>query len=73
MTFKQYILGCKITPDQRGDFVRLAKSDIHLPEVETWEEMRSYLDFLYQNHGLTEGGRHVWIEYHTGERRSRNA
>ncbi|MBC7737877.1 MAG: hypothetical protein H7245_11820 [Candidatus Saccharibacteria bacterium] len=71
MTFKQFLSMQKAGHDERGDFLRLANADVHVPDTGTWPEFYAYFE---TRHGgrMADSGSVLWKEYQAGERKARN-
>lgn len=66
MTFNEYIAKRRITDTPAGDFTKDARSDRNFPEMQTWAELKSYLDQkVTGSHKplVIAAGREVWQAY----------
>jgi hypothetical protein len=73
MTFKEYLARRRITDTPAGDFTADARSDGNLPNVTTWEELRSYLNGKSAYRGtflVITPARKVWRDYERAQRKS---
>jgi len=62
MTFGEYISNAVARCDERGDFIRLARQ-AQLPEVSSFQELRSHLNQHPHLWRWIETGREVWKDY----------
>ena len=60
MTFNEYLAKRRPSYDARGDFVRLALADSSMPDVNSWIELRQYLDARGTPQGLIEAAQTLW-------------
>ena len=63
MTFKEYIANRQVHDNRQGDFVIDARADPELPDVQTWPELRSYLECSDASYDDIEAGHLVWQSY----------
>lgn len=63
MTFKEYIAKRQARENPQGDFVRDCRDDRNMPDVQSWDELRSYLSRLRACPEAVEAGRLVWQSY----------
>jgi len=63
MTFKEYIAHRQVRDNQQGDFVLDARADSGLSDVQTWPELRSYLESCDASYEDIEVGHLVWQSY----------
>lgn len=63
MTFKEYLASRRITDTPQGDFTKDARRDESLPDVKTWEELRSYIRTKTFHSEVLEAARLVWRAY----------
>lgn len=65
MTFREYLAGRRKTDSIYGDFIADALGDRSLPDVQLWEELRSYL--RTRRRGMDDdvlaAARTVWSRY----------
>ncbi|MDB5663623.1 MAG: hypothetical protein JWS11_166 [Cypionkella sp.] len=73
MTFTEFLTSRKVSHDAKGDFVRLALSDPHLPHFENWSETRAYIVQRHDNEAIADAGEDVWKEYQSAQRRALRA
>ncbi len=73
MTFKQYLSQRKAGYDAAGDFVRLARADSRMPDVPTWDELKSYMQGRRESYMAMEAGELVWKDYQATERKKQEA
>lgn len=69
MTFTDFLSTLKAGADERGDFLRLASRDVHLPEVRTWAEFYSYIEAQHSQQ-IAEAGAALWKRYQMAESKS---
>lgn len=69
MTFRGYVRHRRITDDSAGDFVAVARLDIAMPDAETWDELRRYLERQMAGEVVMEAARRVWRGYLTARAR----
>ena len=62
-SFLEYIKARRITDTPNGDFVSDAKRDKNLPDVKSWEELRSYLRGKTRHPEVFSAARSVWRQY----------
>jgi hypothetical protein len=74
MTFKEYLAARRVTDTPAGDFTGDARSDRELPDVTTWDQLRSYLE-RKAGFGIQEevinAGHEVWRGYQRALKRGR--
>ena len=63
MTFKEYVATRRITDTPQGDFTGDARRDNDMPDVKTWDELKSYLQFKVGRREVIEAARLVWQGY----------
>ncbi len=63
MTFKDYINKRSPTYDEQGDFVRLAKASVGLPDVTSWSELKSHMERSRAPSHVIAAGELVWAKY----------
>ena len=63
MSFLVYLRHRRITDDPAGDFVAVARLDKALPDAETWDELRRYLEELGAAEAIVEAAHRVWRAY----------
>jgi hypothetical protein len=74
MSFKQYIAKRQARDNPEGDFVRDARADGALPDVQNWAALKAYLEGNGACDGALVAARSVWRAYCTTKPRlSRNA
>ena len=66
MTFKEYLSTRRVTDTPQGDFTSDARSDKRMPDVASWQDLRSYLhrtvgDDMIDD--VLESARLVWAAY----------
>ncbi|QPQ55096.1 hypothetical protein IC614_00245 [Allosphingosinicella flava] len=70
MSFRDYISNRQARGNPQGDFVRDAKLDPNLPDVESWAQLRAYLERNRACDGAIDAARSVWGSYVAKTRRS---
>lgn len=63
LSFRAYIRQRRITDDLIGDFVRDARHDTALPDVQSWPSLRDYLRDLRAPDGAFTAARKLWLAY----------
>lgn len=63
MTFKEYITNRLVRDNRQGDFVLDARADSGLSDVQTWPELRSYLECSDTSYEDIAAGYLVWQSY----------
>lgn len=66
MTFKEYLKTRRITDTPAGDFTADARSDERMPDVNSWQELRAYLERTVGNgmiDKVLDAARPVWAAY----------
>lgn len=74
MKFKEYLKSRRITDTPQDDFTSDARSDRDMPEVETWGELRTYLEGRVGSgmiDKVLDAARPVWAAYQAKLRQSR--
>ncbi|MFT4149541.1 MAG: hypothetical protein QM656_05030 [Paracoccaceae bacterium] len=69
MTFKEYLTRRQTRDNIQGDFVRDAKSDLTMPDVTTWAELKRHLLRRNACDGALEAVELVWSAYQARLRR----
>lgn len=69
MTFREYIAVRRIGDNPQGDFIEDARHDRHFPDVQSWRELRSYLENRGACAEAVAAGRLVWQTYRAALRR----
>ena len=72
MTFKEYIANRQVHDNRQGDFVIDARADPELPDVQTWPELRSYLECGDASYEDIEAGNSVWQSYQAKIKRAKH-
>jgi hypothetical protein len=62
ISFKQYIEAQPITVDPRGDFIAETIS-IDLPDVQTWDQLKFFLQQHHACRAAIEAGACIWKDY----------
>lgn len=63
MTFKEYLSKRRITNTPQGDFTEDARRDEKMPDVQTWDELKSYVRFKTRHPDAMQAARLVWQGY----------
>lgn len=63
LSFRDYMLGRRVTDTPAGDFVSDAKSDSRFPDAKTWREIESYLFSKQACWEAVQAGKQVWRGY----------
>lgn len=63
MSFKEYIRHRRVTETPAGDFTKDARDDQRLPDINTWEELRSYVSFNRGDDKVVRAAKEVWKGY----------
>jgi hypothetical protein len=71
VTFKQYLSARKAGNDAAGDFVRLARADLTMPDVTTRDELKSYMGSRRDSYDAMEAGDLVWKEFQVAVRKQK--
>lgn len=70
MSFRDYIHTRRITDDAAGDFVLIARLDTAMPDAETWDELRHYLEGQAASESVVGSAHGVWRGYVTARFRA---
>lgn len=62
-SFREYVMGRRITDTPAGDFVSDAKSDKTFPDAASWKEIESYLRLKGACSDAVIAGKEVWKAY----------
>jgi hypothetical protein len=71
MTFREYLAGRRKTDTPNGTFTSDALGDKSLPDVQSWEELRTYIrNKRYNVHqDVLDAARNVWRAYEKARER----
>ena len=63
MSFKGYLRHRRVTDDPAGDFVAVAQLDGAMPDADTWDDLRRYLEQRHATAAVLETAHKVWRAY----------
>ena len=69
LCFRDYIQTRRVTSTPVGDFVRDAKEDAQLPDVETWDQLKMYLVTKGAIPAVVDAARIVWRGFLTAKKK----
>ena len=69
LSFREYIQTRRVTSTPVGDFVRDAKEDARLPDVETWDQLKMYLVTKGVIPAVVDAARIVWRGFLTAKKK----
>lgn len=70
MSFLAYVRQRRITDDDLGDFIMVARLDDAMPDAEHWRMLECYLQTRYACPQVFEAARQVWRAYLAARRRA---
>lgn len=71
MLFKEFLSRRKSSYDAKGDFARLATSDINFPDASSTRELEAYVEQHHgSNHSLMDAGKELWTEFQKEAKRA---
>lgn len=70
MTFKEYLSKRQARDNMQGDVVKDARSDSGMPDVESWDELKTYLEQKVADFAAIEAAQLVWSAYQTKLRKA---
>ena len=63
MSFKSYLARRRTTETPAGDFVEDARRDRRMPDVQSWKELKRYLEGQRVDYMVMDAARTVWASY----------
>lgn len=63
MSFKEYIRHRRVTDTPAGDFTKDARDDQRLPDINTWDELRTYVRLKRGDDLVVRAAQDVWKGY----------
>jgi hypothetical protein len=70
LSFRDYIQNrSRVTNTPAGEFIRDAKQDARLPDVETWDQLKMYLVSKGAIPAVVDAARIVWRSFLTAKKK----
>lgn len=70
MTFRDYLFWVQVRDNPRGDFIKDARFDKHIPNAQSWPELEMYLELRHACESAKLAAHDFWREYARRHRRS---